>query len=129
LREFKSRQSITIGFLEGVAGAKFAMMEVAKFIYAHFSTESGEMRHYQAAHQSAKSPLLMDNAKTICTDHEINLITNAGGNLDMTGPIVYLIKLLVRQFSFPCLKQASEKYPWLIPEGFRTSNLVSKARE
>lgn len=100
-------------------------MEVAKLIYSHFSTE-GEMRLYQAAHHSGDIPALMEKAKNVCTDTEINSTTMySGGNFDVTGPIVYLIKLLVRQFSFPCLKQASEKYPWIVPEGLRTSNLVS----
>ena len=113
-----------MGYIEGVAGTKFVLMEVAKFIYSQFSKERGIV---QVAEQELFIGL-MEQVKKICTDTVINTTTLYGrGNLDMTGPVVYLLKLLLRQFSFPCLKQASERYPWIIPEGLRTSNLVSQS--
>lgn len=126
LREFKSNLSISMEYIEGVAGTKFAIMEVAKLIYSQFSKEIGIG---QVAERSELFINLMEQVKKVCTDTVINTTTlYARGNLDVTGPVVYLLKLLVRQFSFPCLKQTSERYPWMVPEGLRTSNLVSQSR-
>ena len=114
-----------MGYIEGVAGTKFAIMEVAKFIHSQLSSEE-YVRPGQAVERSQVVLDLMEQMKKICTDTFINTVTiYPRGNLDVTGPVVYLLKLLVRQFNFPCLKQTSERYPWIVPEGLRTSNLVS----
>ena len=125
LREFKSNPNISMGYIEAIAGTKFVIMEVAKYIFSQFSRERAIV---QVAERSELFISLMEQVKKVCTDTVINTTTLYGrGNLDVTGPVVYLLKLLVRQFSLPCLKQASERYPWIIPEGLRTSNLVSRS--
>lgn len=124
MKKYKSNPSISIDYLEGVAGTKFAIMEVAKFIHSQFSN-GGELTFEQSFEQSELVSTLMERAKKVCTDSLINTTTfYSGGGVNVTGPVIYLLKLLVRQFSFPCLKQASEKYLWIVPEGLRTSNLV-----
>ena len=122
LREFRSKQVITIGYLEAVAGAKFAMMEIASLIYSQCN-ETGEARLDYSVKHSGIMMALIEIARTVCTDTLIN--PSITGHSDVTGPAVYLLKLLVRQFSYSCLEQASEKYPWIIPEGLRFSNLVN----
>lgn len=120
LIKYKSNPVISIDYLEAVAGTKFAIMEVAIFIHSQLIDEV-------ATRLDEHSKALMEQAKEVCTDTIINITTLYSKSVDVTGPVVYLLKLLVRQFSFPCLKQASEKYPWIVPEGLRTSNLVSHA--
>ena len=125
LRKYKSNPSINISYLEGVAGTKFAIMEVANFIHSQFSNDEN-LDIDQTFEQSEVVSTLMEWARRVCTDTVINTTTMKSGNVDITGPVAYLLKLLVRHFSFPCLKQASEKYLWIVPQGLRTSNLVSK---
>lgn len=122
LTSYKSNPVISIGYLEAVAGAKFAITEVANFIHSQLIDEV-VTRH------SENVSALMERAREICSDTIVNITTVSSKSVDVTGPVVYLLKLLVRQFSFPCLKQASERYPWIVPEGLRTSNLVSHYSE
>lgn len=131
LRKFKSDPVISIKYLERVAEMRFAIMEVASLIHSQlFSGDDGKKkRKVRISHSVPQSKLvstLMERARKVCTDRVINTTTfSPGGNVaDIVGPSVYFLKLLVRQFSFPCLRQASEKYPWIVPEGLRNSNLV-----
>lgn len=105
-------------------------MEVAELFHYQFSDEPREkLDRTPDSQENVK--ILIDTAKKICSDTVINTtvintsIFSSTEDADVLGPAVYLLKLLVRQFSFPCLKQASEKYLWIVPEGLRTSNLVS----
>ena len=113
LKEFKSSANINIGYLEGIAGIRFAMMEIAKFLPCLFrETVSQEVQQLGF--------LLMQAAEDVCKDPAIN--SPVGG--DIVGPALYLLKLLVRQQSFPFLKCVSEEYPWIIPEALRTIDQV-----
>ena len=49
-----------------------------------------------------------------CTAEGVNSI-DATGESNTTGPIVYLLKLLMRQSGISCLKKAVEKYHWVVP--------------
>ena len=57
---------------------------------------------------------LLQVTRMLCTDKSINHIDVTGGS-DTTGPIVYLLKLLMRQYGTDCLQQVSEVQPWVIP--------------
>ena len=125
LRKFKSDPVISINYLERVAEMRFAIMEVACFIHSQLFNE--KKRKVRFGHSMPQSKIaLMERARKVCTDRVMNTTTfsPAGSVADIVGPSVYFLKLLVRQFSFPCLRQASEKYPWIVPEGLRNSNLV-----
>ena len=71
----------------------------------------------------AQQQLIFDMrpVEELCADSRINTVAS---NTDVVGPAVYLVKLLVRQYGFPCLKQVCEIHPWIIPEGLRTANQV-----
>ncbi len=112
LRAYKSNPEINIDFLEGVAGARFALMEIANLLHSQLACRNSS--------KWFKSILL---AKDICTDHAINA-TDFSGGIDAVGPAMYLIKLLVRQFGFPCLKSISERHQWLVPKGLRRTDQV-----
>lgn len=112
LKTYKSNPEISIEFLEGVAGARFALMEIANLLHSQLTGRSSSKKF--------KSILL---AKDICTDHAINT-TDFSSGVDAMGPAVYLIKLLVRQFGFPCLKRISERHQWLVPRGLQRTDQV-----
>ena len=128
LRNFKSKQVISIDYLEAVAATKFSITEFANFVHSQFSNDQEAPLDWTLIEQLDSATALIDQVQKICTDTFINTTTfSTGGTImDVIGPSVYLLKLLVRQYSYPCLKQASEKYLWIIPEGLRASNLVCR---
>lgn len=112
LRAYKSSPEIDIEFLEGVAGARFALMEIANLLYSEISGK-----------KQSKLFKVVLLAKDVCTDQDINT-TDFGGDVDIVGPAIYLIKLLVRQFGLPCLKSISERHQWIVPRDLRRTNQV-----
>ena len=112
LRIYKERPEVNIEYLEAVAGVRFALMEITHLLHSNYAD---------------KQQLLifdMHHVKELCTDHRINTVDFSASNTDVVGPAMYLVKLLVRQYGFPCLKQVCEAYPWIVPEGLRTANQV-----
>ena len=67
---------------------------------------------------------LLRIAHALCTDRKVNTV-DVTGKADTTGPVVYLLKLLVRQFGFPCLKLVSQTHPWVIPQELKRGDDVS----
>ncbi len=123
LKAYKADPVINIDYLEAIAKVRFAIMEIAAFLHSHFSgEEKTDVLHVQQLTEIERR--LMELAKKVCTDHFINSTDFRTKNADMFGPGIYLLKLLARQYGFPLLKQVSEKYVWIIPEGLRTTNLV-----
>jgi hypothetical protein len=43
---------------------------------------------------------------------------------DLVGAAIFLLKKIVRQFGFPCLKYISEEYEWIIPVSLRAADEV-----
>jgi hypothetical protein len=124
LKKYKHNPGINIDYLEGVAGTKFAIMEVAHLIHSQFSSEGKAMFDQSVEQLGGAATTLLEATRKICTDPVINTTTIHSGSVNVTGPVMYLLKLLVRHFNFPCLKPASETYPWIVPTALRTSNLV-----
>ena len=109
LRVYKEKPEVNIEYLEAVAGVRFALMEITHLL-----------------HSGTQQQLIFDmhRVEKLCTDHHINTVDFSASNTDVVGPAMYLVKLLVRQYGFPCLKQVCEAYPWIVPEGLRTANQV-----
>ena len=109
LRVYKERPEVNIEYLEAVAGVRFALMEITHLL-----------------HSDTQQQLIFDmhHVEELCTDRRINTVDFSASNTDIVGPAVYLVKLLVRQYGFPCLKQVCETHPWIVPEGLRTANQV-----
>ena len=118
LKEYHSNPVITIGYLEGVAGIRFAVMEVASLLHS-------DCLNATAMRTSPWQYQLIQCAVELCADPAINTTDFASSTEDVIGPAVYLLKLLVRQYGFPCLKQVSDQHQWIIPEGLRTANQVA----
>ena len=124
LRKFKVEPVISVSYLQGLARVRFAIWEIAALLHSHFGQEGKtELLYVQLSDNENK---LMQLAKKVCTDPSINSTNFRSKNADMSGPAIYLLKLLVRQYGFSLLKQASEKFVWIIPEGLRTADLVSQ---
>lgn len=113
LRNHKTGDFINITYLQGVARVRFAIMEIASILHEQFISEKATL--------SAQQPL-MQLAEQVCTDQYIN---TTDFTEDVVGPAAYLIKLLARQYGFPCLREVSQEHlQWIVPEGLRTKNQV-----
>ena len=119
LKAFKSNPTITIRYLEAVAGIRFAMMEAAVLLHSWFG-EQETLIHTQQQQQLFQ---LMQTTENICSDPVINTTNFSEG--DAVGPAIYLLKLLVRRFGFTCLQKISIEQRWIIPEGLRQADQVS----
>ena len=75
---------ITLEYLEGVAKVRFALSIVAEVFN-------------QKNKDSALTIQLFNQTREICTDPNLNTV-DITGHMDTVGPVVYLIKLLVRQY-------------------------------
>ena len=56
-------------------------------------------------------------SRLACTESKVNTIDTTG-MFDTTGPIVYLLKLLVYQGGFSCVKKITKDQQWMIPKEF-----------
>ena len=66
---------------------------------------------------------LLRAAAHVCSDHQINCI-DPTGRRDNVGPVIYLLKLLVRQYGLPCLKGAVEIHDWIIPAELKSDDVI-----
>ena len=100
------RGTPTLEYLEGVANVRYSLSVVAEVLR---SKDTGRyvMELLRAAGQ-------------MCSDREVNCI-DPTGHRDTVGPVIYLLKLLVRQYGMPCLKEVAEIHEWVIP-----AELISK---
>ena len=119
LRRYKEEPVVNIGYLEGVAGMRFAMMEVATLLHTLFNVEQDLQRNLELVKIGIQ---LLQIAEEVCTDFNINTTNFTVG--DAVGPAVYLLKLLVRQYGFDCLKKVSAECHWVVPEGLRAIDQV-----
>lgn len=119
LIHYKKEPVINIGYLEGVASMRFAMMEVATLLRMLFDMEQTVQQNLQLLRLG--TPLLRI-AEVVCGDGNINTTDFTLG--DAVGPIVYLLRLLVRQYGFDCLRQVSNEYHWVVPEGLHRAEQV-----
>lgn len=94
---------------------RFAMMEAAALLHWLLSEQLTRQQNLLVFQ-------LMQITEEVCTDPNINTTNFVVG--DVVGPAVYLLKLIVRQYGFNCLKQASVECQWVIPQGLRTADQV-----
>ncbi len=114
LKAYRSNPVRNISYIEGIAGIRFAMGEVATLLHCLGDQE------VQVPQQLAFRVLQV--TEEVCTDPIINTTNFIEG--DVVGPALYLLKLLVRKYGFTFLKQVSEEYRWILPEGLHTANQV-----
>ena len=103
-----SHGEISLGYIEGVAKVRFALSVVAELFHKH----------------EAMGPALLHGVKEVCTDATINHVDGTG-QTDTIGPILYLLKLIVRQYGFPCLAEVSTAHTWVVPPELRRADEVT----
>lgn len=95
-------------------------MEVAYLLHAQSDDNRKASRNMQRLEFC-----LIELAEEVCTDYDINTSDFTDSGVDVVGPIFYLLKLLVRQYGFPCMKKISKEHLWIIPAGLQTANQVN----
>ncbi len=112
-RDFKANPIVSIPYLEAIAGIRFAIMETANLLHSQINEDIFDPLQLD----------LLELAEEVCTDPVINTTDFNISGVDCVGPGIYLLKLLVRQYGFTCLKEVSVRHPWVIPEGLNTTEV------
>lgn len=99
LRLYADQNIVSLEYLEGVAKLRLSLTAFADVL----STKKHELSQYSA---------FIDCCRDLCTDTKINFID--GDN--SSGPVIYLMKLLVQQYGLPTLKHVTTTCPWVIPK-------------
>ena len=102
------RGTPTLEYLEGVAKVRYSLSVVAEVL-----------KNEQYGHHCME---LIRAAGRVCSDCEVNCI-DPTGRKDTVGPVIYLLKLIVRQYGMPCLKAAAEVHEWLIPTQLKSTQV------
>ena len=102
-----SDELVRLEYLEGVAKVRFALSIVAELLNKSDQPRSQE--------EGVLVVQLLHQTRDVCTDPNINSVDNTGQK-DTEGPVVFLIKLLVRKYGLSCLQKASEAHAWIVPE-------------
>lgn len=71
---------------------------------------------------------LIEKAKEACTIEDLNTI-DLSGKANTAGPVVYLMKLIVRQWGFYCLNNIFENHQWVVPEELRQCEVSNGGTE
>lgn len=105
---------INLDYLEGVSLLRYSLTVVAELIYYQYSNNESERITY--THQSQ---LLLDMARKCCSEFD--------SNEDETGPGVFLVKQIARQYGVAFLTQLTSEanMQWVIPHNLRHSDDVS----
>ena len=104
------RRAPTLEYLEGVANVRFSLSVVAE-VLKNEDTGQNFMDLLKAAGQ-------------ICSDREVNCI-DPTGRKDTVGPVIFLLKLIIRQYGMPFLKAAAEVHEWLIPTQLKSEEVLN----
>ena len=112
-------QEITVDYLEGIAGVRFALVLTADILNSRISKARSREHSF-----TAQADHLLRLTERVCTDASINHI-DITGTTDTIGPNVYLLKLLVRQFGSTQMMEVSKVCGWVLPPQLRTEHTVS----
>ena len=110
-------EGVNLEYLEGVAKVRFALSIVAELL-----SQSNQPRSQQ---DGVLIVQLLHQAREVCTDPNINSVDDTGQK-DTEGPVVYLIKLLVRQYGLQCLQKVSEEHGWIVPRLLQKNEEVKR---
>lgn len=105
---------VTVGDLEAVAGVRFALMVVAEVLTGRVTGSNEQLFTAQAND-------LLRLAEVVCTKVEIRDFDT----VDVGSPLIYLIKLLVRQYGSGKLMEVSTAYSWVLPPELKSDQEVS----
>ena len=102
------RGAPTLEYLEGVAKTRFSLSVVTEVLK---NEETGQ-----------SFVELLKAAGQMCSDREVNCI-DPTDQQNTVGPIIYLLKLIVRQYGMPCLRVAAQVHDWLIPAQLKSKQV------
>jgi hypothetical protein len=68
---------------------------------------------------------LLRAAGYLCSDRQINCI-DPSGRRDTVGPVIYLLKLLVRRYGMPWLKGTAEVHDWILPVELKLDDVIQQ---
>ena len=107
-------EAISLEYLEGVSMLRFSMSVIAELIHYQYSNKETEGITY-----THHSQLLLNKAKECCSDDHLNV--------DDTGPGVFLVKQLARQYGVAFLSNLTSDatMQWVVPWSLRQSDHVS----
>ena len=111
-------ENITVELLEGLAKLRFSLSVVADVLQKQSTSKQNII-------PGTQTQLLVHTAQNVCSDLQVNVI-DTSGHLDTTGPIIYLMRLLVRQYGMPCLEKVAIIYSWIIPTQLKSSQEVNE---
>ena len=102
---------ITLPYLEGIAKLRYSLTVVAELLHCQYSGE-------RQGHHTHDSQLLIEEASRCCSDYNLNK--------DDTGPGVFLVKQLARQYGITFLTNVTSDRTmyWVIPVSLRQSEEV-----
>ena len=98
----------TLEYLEGVAKVRYSLSVVAEVL------KDNHRGHYFAE--------LLKAAAKMCSDGEMNRIDPTDRH-NTVGPVIYLLKLIVRRYGTPCLRVAAQVHDWLIPAKLKSTHV------
>ena len=107
--------NISVLLLEGLAKIRFSLSIAADIFEKQVSSKQNIVT-------SSSIKQLVYTAQNVCCDLKINVIDTTG-SIDMTGPTVYLMRLLVRQYGMSCLEKVADTYSWVIPKELRNKQV------
>lgn len=105
------QHAVSVLLLEGLAKVRFSLSVVADVLKEQVS-------HHKSVTSVLIHPLIV-TAQNICSDLNINIV-DTSGDIDTTGPIVYLMRLLVRRYGMSCLEKVADTYAWVVPETLKS---------
>lgn len=97
--------------MEGVASVRFGLAMVAELMQKEIM-ESSKL--------FADTSGILKATKCLCTETTINKCDLPG----ITGPCIYLMKLIYRQYGHTCLIKVADKYPWIIPKPLQNYKVI-----
>ena len=98
----------TLEYLEGVAKVRYSLSVVAEVL-----------KNDLKGHHFVE---LIKAAAKMCSDHEVNCI-DPTDQQNTVGPVIYLLKLIVRLYGMPCLRVAAQVHDWLLPAQLKSTQV------
>jgi hypothetical protein len=106
--------NISMKVLEGVAKMRYGLLVVAELLQLQANPIKGVSFSNQSQNIHGRlASTLLDTARYACTSDKLNIINTSGSAA--VGPIVYLLKLLVRQAGISCLNKLVAEHSWVVP--------------
>ena len=100
----------SIPYLEDIGHLRYGLSVVATILHSEVT----------AAQESITAPNLLRVAREICADDNINVISQSL----CTGPAVFLVKTLVRQYGNSCLESVFVNHSWVVPDALQNKSKV-----